>query len=68
MFEVVATKMGYFNDRRMREGQHFMIKSEKQFSSKWMKKVEELEETKKVVAKKKSSLGTLIKLEEEDVI
>jgi len=64
--EVVATQMGYIYNRRMKEGQHFELKNEKQFSNKWMKKVEE-EKPKEVVAKKKALLGTLIK-QEEDVI
>ena len=64
--EVVATQMGYIYNRRMKEGQHFELKNEKQFSSKWMKKVEE-EKPKEVVAKKNARLGTLIK-QEEDVI
>jgi hypothetical protein len=66
MIEVVATQMGYINNRRMKEGQHFELKNEKQFSNKWMKKVEE-EKPKEVIAKKNARLGTLIK-QEEDVI
>jgi hypothetical protein len=36
---VKATRLGYYGDKRVREGATFYINSEKEFSSKWMKKV-----------------------------
>jgi len=39
--QVKATKMGYYNHKRVREGAEFTIKSEKEFSKNWMEKLDE---------------------------
>ena len=36
---VVATQLGYFNNKRIYPGESFKLRDEKQFSEKWMKKV-----------------------------
>ena len=38
MIEVQATKVGYYGLKRKAEGEIFHIKSEKEFSSRWMMK------------------------------
>lgn len=39
--QVKAIKMGYYNHKRVREGAEFTIKNEKEFSDKWMEKLDE---------------------------
>lgn len=39
--KVKATKMGYYDLKRKREGVEFEIVSENEFSPRWMEKVEE---------------------------
>jgi len=41
--QVRATKMGYYNHKRVREGVEFTIKNEKEFSANWMEKLDEEE-------------------------
>ena len=38
--KVKATMLGYYNNKRMREGTVFNLSSEKHFSKSWMTKVE----------------------------
>jgi hypothetical protein len=38
--KVRATQMGYYDLKRRREGDVFEIKTEKEFSSKWMEKLD----------------------------
>jgi hypothetical protein len=38
--KVKALKLGYYDNKRRREGQVFDIKNEKEFSEKWMEYVE----------------------------
>ena len=38
--KVKATQLGYYNHRRRREGHVFEIVNEKDFSKKWMEKVD----------------------------
>lgn len=46
---VKAIQLGYYDNKRVREGQEFEIKSEKEFSHKWMVKLDSA-----AVASKKS--------------
>jgi hypothetical protein len=39
--KVIAIKLGYYGNKRRREGESFFIKSEKDFSPNWMKKVDD---------------------------
>ena len=39
--KVRATRLGYYNHRRRREGEVFKLLSENAFSSKWMEKVDD---------------------------
>ena len=53
--KVKATKLGYYGDRRRREGDVFFIKSEEELSQKWMEVLEEkAEPPKKKKAKAKA--------------
>lgn len=36
---VEATKLGHYGNKRRREGEKFVLKSDKDFSKNWMKKV-----------------------------
>lgn len=38
---VKATKLGYYNLKRRKEGAEFAIKSNEEFSPRWMEKVED---------------------------
>jgi hypothetical protein len=40
MIHVKALKTGFYGERRIATGKVFQIKEEKEFSSKWMEKVE----------------------------
>lgn len=40
--KVVATRLGYYNHKRQKEGVAFVIRNEGEFSKLWMKKVEEV--------------------------
>ena len=44
-------RFGYYDDKRRRSGDVFFIKNEKEFSDKWMEKVDDHPEPKKAVAK-----------------
>lgn len=39
--KVRATKLGYYNNRRQKEGMIFFLKDEKHFSKNWMELVDE---------------------------
>ncbi len=41
MKQVRATKMGYYNNARIKEGQMFYVKDDKHFSKEWMEVVQE---------------------------
>ncbi len=47
---IKVLKTGYYDDKRVREGQEIVLKSKEHFSAKWMEK---LESAPKKVAKKK---------------
>jgi hypothetical protein len=38
--EVIATKLGYYDLKRRKEGATFVLKSEKHFSKEWMEPVD----------------------------
>jgi hypothetical protein len=38
--KVVALQMGYYGDKRVREGEEFVLESEKHFSHNWMEPVD----------------------------
>lgn len=40
MILVEAKRLGYFGNKRIREGDQFHIKTEVEFSAEWMKKIE----------------------------
>ena len=48
--KVQAIQLGYYDNRRRRVGEVFSIKDEVEFSSKWMKKVDEDKPVEKAVA------------------
>lgn len=41
MKQVRALKMGYYNNARVREGQVFHLKDDKQYSKEWMEIIDE---------------------------
>jgi hypothetical protein len=54
--KVIAIRMGYYNNKRVREGQVFNLKDKKHFSVNWMKeykgkkKVEEFQPEEEVLS------------------
>jgi len=44
--KVVATKLGYYEDRLKKENEEFILKNESDFSSKWMRKLDSQKPTK----------------------
>lgn len=67
--KVRATKLGYYGDKRRKEGDTFFLKSEEAFSENWMEKVlkasESKKESKKVSGKKKSKKAPEVTAEAE---
>lgn len=55
MIQVKAMKMGYYDIKRMKEGAIFNIRSEKEFSSNWMQKIDDSQKSSKIAATKASS-------------
>lgn len=66
---VKAIRLGFFGHKRIKEGQFFHLKDEKQFSSIWMEKVED-ESSKKQKKQPKKEEPELVEFdsEEQDVI
>jgi hypothetical protein len=56
---VKAVIKGYYAHRRIKEGQHFVIKNEKEFSKEWMQKVD-AKAAKKQEPEKPVVLNTLV--------
>jgi hypothetical protein len=52
--KVMALKLGYYGDKRRREGDVFFLKKEEDFSKLWMKKFDESNESKPNKFKKKA--------------
>lgn len=66
MIEVVAKQIGYYDNRLIREGQTFAIKSEKEFSHKWMEKTEDVKKSQPM--NKKNMKSVQDKVQEQDVL
>lgn len=66
---VEAIRLGYYGNKRIREGQLFNIKDESEFSSQWMKKIEAAP-TKKVEPKKsdKKVIVNFDETKEDDIV
>ena len=43
---VIATKLGYYDNHRIKEGQEIVLLDEKHFSSLWMEKIEKADSRK----------------------
>ncbi len=54
--KVRATRLGYYNNKRQREGAEFFLKSDKDFSKTWMEKL------------KKSSKAAVVESEPEEEV
>lgn len=57
---VVATALGFYGNKRIKEGQKFRIKNESEFSKKWM-----MEASKADKAKKAKELDAIVEFDVE---
>ena len=66
MIEVIATQIGYYDNRIIQVDQTFVIKAEKDFSHKWMKKLEDVEV--KVTQRNAGRKSMASKAQDQDVL
>lgn len=64
---VQATRLGYYGNKRIREGQTFKLKSDKDFSKEWMEKTDS-EQTKSKSKEKDKKFVDVSDPKSEDVI
>jgi hypothetical protein len=66
--KVKATRLGYYGNIRIQEGQAFRLKSEKHFSAKWMKKLNKNAHVAPIVQEQAPVESVLIDESEEEQV